>query len=207
VKNKSDFRPESYRPVTLDQEIKILGHLDTKNNWAKRKEICLKNVYDDLDTLIKDAKEKNTSLATFKPSEILDFTYEPTNRDWTEEQKFILIQNNLFESTNNQPRQIIKKLPYKFKYKFKDKNGKVSHLMIEDWEIGQLYWNCLKRNNGDENLALQDVKKKYLDEFTKKHDIYFFLGTTLANHLVSKNPFIIIGVFYPPKEQLLKLDL
>ncbi len=33
VKNKGDFRKESYRPVSYDTEIKILGHLDTKSNW------------------------------------------------------------------------------------------------------------------------------------------------------------------------------
>ena len=37
VKNKSDFRPESFRPISYDAEIKILNHLDTKSNWAERK--------------------------------------------------------------------------------------------------------------------------------------------------------------------------
>ena len=68
-------------------------------------------------------------------------------------------------------------------------------MMIEDWEIGMLYLNCLK--NGDEEAAIKKVKQKYYDDFIKK-DIYFFLGTTLRHHDTSKNPFIVIGVFYPP---------
>ena len=32
--------------------------------------------------------------------------------------------------------------------------------MIEDWEIGQLFWNCL-RQKGNEKEALKDVAKKY----------------------------------------------
>ena len=40
VKNKSDFRPESFRPYSFDSEIKILDHLDTKNNWFERKKNC-----------------------------------------------------------------------------------------------------------------------------------------------------------------------
>ena len=44
VKNKSDFRPESYRPYSIDSKIFIAGNINTKNNWAQRKEIVLKNV-------------------------------------------------------------------------------------------------------------------------------------------------------------------
>ena len=69
--------------------------------------------------------------------------------------------------------------------------------MIEDWEIGQLYWNCLKSSNGNEQQAIEKVKQKYYDEFVLKRDLYLFLGTTQAHHKKSKNPFIIIGTFYP----------
>ena len=70
-------------------------------------------------------------------------------------------------------------------------------MMIEDWEIGMLYFNCLRRAKGDEKVAIAKVKQKYLDEFDKK-DLHFFLGTTKQFHNVAPNPFIIIGVFYPP---------
>lgn len=62
-----------------------------------------------------------------------------------------------------------------------------------------LYLNCLSRANGNEAVAIEKVKRKYLLEEFSKRDIYFFLGTTLKNHNVSKNSFIIIGVFYPHK--------
>ena len=39
-------------------------------------------------------------------------------------------------------------------------------MMIEDWEIGALYWKCLKGAEGDEATALQKVKQKYEKEFT-----------------------------------------
>ena len=72
--------------------------------------------------------------------------------------------------------------------------------MIEDWEIGALYWNCLKKVNGDENAACNLVRDKYFTEFLRDKDIYFFLGTTFQHHKTSLDPFVIIGVFYPPKE-------
>jgi hypothetical protein len=70
-------------------------------------------------------------------------------------------------------------------------------MMIEDWEIGMLYLNCLWRSNNDEAIATAKVKEKYLDQFLKR-DLYFFLGTTKQFHNVAPNPFIIIGVYYPP---------
>ena len=78
--------------------------------------------------------------------------------------------------------------------------------MIEDWELGMLYWNCLEKANGDELKACQKVKEKYFDEMCHKKDIHFFLGTTKKFHNVGPNPFIIIGTFYPPIENQLSLE-
>ena len=70
--------------------------------------------------------------------------------------------------------------------------------MIEDWEIFQLYWNCLKTNNQNREIAIQKVKEQYFDNFTKNNEIYLFLGTTMQWHRRrANNPFVIIGVFYP----------
>lgn len=33
--------------------------------------------------------------------------------------------------------------------------------MIEDWEIGALFWNMLEKSNGDEEVACEKVKQKY----------------------------------------------
>lgn len=74
--------------------------------------------------------------------------------------------------------EVVQKLPYKFRYHFKDNQGTESRMMIEDWEIGQLFWNCLARHDGDEKKAVSDVKKKYLNDFAKTKDLYFYLGTT-----------------------------
>lgn len=78
--------------------------------------------------------------------------------------------------------------------------------MIEDWEIGALYWNCLRRTEGNEEKALKKVREQYEDNFIKNKDIHLFLGTTLEWHRRrANNPFVIIGVFYPKKELQAKL--
>lgn len=200
VKNTSDFRPESYRPRDVDAAdlISFGDKLDTKYNWAKRKEIVLQNVYTNLTKLIEEAKTdgKHTSLAVFKPTHIKDFIVEKSARDWNAKQKATLQQGNLFEDKSDF--EVVKKLPYKFSYVFEDCNGRESTLMNEDWEVGALYWNCLSRHNGDENAACADVRKKYWDDFAKTKDLHFFLGTTKLNQLRAPSPFVIIGTFHPP---------
>lgn len=202
VKNTKDFRPESYRPKSLDTEIKIVGHIGTENNWEERKKICLKKIYYNLTELIAEAKNKDigTSLAVFKPTQILDFFAAPDEREWDKKKLARLNQLNLFESNREGKFEVVKKLPYKFKFAFKDNQGTESRMMIEDWETGQLYWNCLARHKGYEQKAIEDVRKKYLDDFAKTKDLYFFLGTTAQFHYVAPNPFIIIGTFHPKLE-------
>jgi len=79
--------------------------------------------------------------------------------------------------------------------------------MIEDWELGALYWKCLENANGDETVTCQKVREKYFDDFVKRRDLHFFLGTTKKFHSVAPNPFIIIGAFYPPKIDTQQLNL
>lgn len=199
VKQTKDFRPESYRPrLGLDEEFKILNPVGTQNHWRDRKEIILQDVEESMSDLIVRAKgEEKKSLATVKPLEIIDFVYEEDEREWKKEWRDHLLQKNIF--TNNE-REIIKKLPYKFFYKFITKgDSKPRKLMIEDWEIGALYWNVLKDSQGDEQVALQKVRQKYFDEFVNQKDLFFFVGTTKQYHNIGPNPFVIIGVFYPPK--------
>lgn len=210
VKNDGDFRPESYRPVSHDTEIKIIGHLDTSHNWAERKILALGKIYYNLSELIAEAQDKNicTSLAVFKPTRILDFTIEEVEREWDKNKIAKLeaerLQLNLFKQPEN-PFEVVAKLPYKFSYVFEDNHGKKSKLMIEDWEIGQLYWNCLARHEGNEAQAVDDVKKKYFDDFAKTKDLYLYLVTSLIHHYVSHNPFMILGTFHPKIETQTKL--
>lgn len=114
------------------------------------------------------------------------------------------MQLGLFKQPED-PFKVVRKLPYKFSYVLKDINEKKSKMMIEDWEIGQLYWNCLARHEGNESKAVADVKKKYFDDFAKSKDLYLFLGTSQVHHYPLKNPFMIIGTFHPKKESQLSL--
>lgn len=212
-KRNDDFRPESYSPVDYGfKDLVVHNSLDTSNFWEKRKSFCLKNVYTDLNKLISESRAPiNKSLATFKPKKIVSFKAVPDDREWKAEWKAQLQQLQLdFESASNisKKRELIRKIPYKFYYDFIDENDKLSKMMIEDWEIGELFWKCLRSANGDESVAIDKVKEKYFDTFPNKNDVHFFLGTTKQWHTRrSPNPFVIIGVFYPLKNPDTQMSL
>lgn len=202
IPNRSDKRQESFRPTNLDA-IELQDVLGTTDSWRERKRFVIEKgkVYEDLDELIQLNKNGELSLATFRPARIHDLICEASDREWDpnklRELELKSKQSDMFDDSSDLLR-IVDKLPYKFSYRFDDQHGKTSTMMIEDWEIGMLYWNCLKRHEGDEAKAIADVRKKYIDDFAQNKELHFFLGTTLQYDGWASNPFIIIGTFTPP---------
>ena len=206
AKSKKDRRPESYEVTGIDQ-LKLIGEpIGTQNGWAERRKMISDNthVYNDLQEIIDKAHKNKLSIAVFKPSKVSELVTEEVEREWNKEKLMELEskagQYSMFQTREEVKSQfsIVKKLPYKFSYQVEDIRGKQSKMMIEDWEIGMLYWKCLELANGDEQKALEMVQKKYVDEFSNK-DRLLFLGTTKEFHFKNvPNPFVIIGVFYPP---------
>jgi hypothetical protein len=209
VRKTDDFRPESYSPkLGVDEPIKVVQQIGTDNDWAARRSYILKEVFTSMNELIALAKDpsQRKSLATLKPSRIVDFVIEEDEREWKKEWQDQLKQLNMFEMpTKSGNKNLVKKLPYKFSYRFFSEGDKEPRkMMIEDWEIGALFWNCLYQQDGDEHAALELVREKYFEQFIEK-DLYLFVGTTKQYHNVAPNPFVIIGVFYPPKTSQLSL--
>jgi len=214
VKNRSDFRPESYRPTDLDKEIRLLDEVDTKGDWCKRKMLVGDKIRYNLTELIAEAKDSKvgTSLAIVKPKEVIDFVWESCDREWDKQKMDKVIANkaqgSLFDEAETRlVFKVVKKLPYDFSYIFITEDGKTRKIMIEDWELGALYWNCLDKAKGNEEEACRKVKEKYLDYMYRQRDLHFFMGTTKQFHNVGYNPFIIIGTFYPPKTDTQQLSL
>ena len=206
VRKKDDFRRESYRPLRgFDENIKIVGQIDTgkRRDWSQRKQYALKEVFVSMTELISRSKQQNVwkSLATVKPKEIVKFEIVEDEREWNSKVKEGLRQLSLFDTRaekGSRELDVVRKLPYKYYYHFlTEGDDKPRRLMIEDWEIGALYWNCLAQTEGDEVEANKLVRKKYEEDFLAK-DLFLFVGTTMANHMRAPNPFVIIGVFYPP---------
>jgi hypothetical protein len=203
-RNPKDPRPESYRPRDID-DIKVLDKVGTERGWEERRQLILdrNTIHTNRERISAAAKNNELSLVIFKPTEILDFIVEPTAAEWSlsrqQAAEAALRQGSLFDDTDRADFKLMPKLPWKFSYRFKDDVGQVSTLMIEDWEIGQLYWNCLRSCSNNAKQAAAKVRQKYFDDFAKSKDLYFFLGTTFEAHVRKLNsPFVIVGTFYPP---------
>lgn len=202
---KQDFRPESYRPLSSELADMTVGEkvgTGRQRDWAARRDLCLRDVYTSRRKLVEDAyAERPVSLATFRPSAILGLAVEEVEREWSETWQAQLRELDLFTPAvqpGTEGKALVPKLPYRFSYRFRDEDGAESKLMIEDWEIGALYWNCLRDAEGDEVVAVAKVRQKY-ESLAAERDVHLFLGTTLQYHRRKVlNPFVIVGVFYPP---------
>jgi len=136
-----------------------------------------------------------TSLGIFKPKKINDLVIEPDDPEWKPQFKAALAQARLWENrtTSKEPPR---KVPYRFRYQFAcdDSRCNGNHkMLIEDWEVGALFWNLRDRGAGPDEAALK-VKQKFLDELCgSDRDTHFYVGT----HSVYPT-WMVIGV-YPPK--------
>ena len=202
-KRDKDNRPESYRVRDRDT-IVCNEKIDTRDNWGLRKDLVFKKekIFTNKAEIISLAHRNEKSLVIFKATCIDDFVIEKSNVV-TEKRKHealnALQQESLFDADSIYDYSLMPNIPYKFSYKFKDDKGVSSKLMIEDWELGQLYLNLIRKHSEEDAVA--KVKEKYFTEFVSsgKKDLYLFLGTTWQYHQIkARNPYVIIGVFFPP---------
>ena len=91
-------------------------------------------------------------------------------------------------------------VPFRFYYTFEDQLGTCSTLQILDWEIYQLCRKLMRKYGATKKAILPHLYEKYVTNLIARREVYFFLGTNKQWHIRrSKNPFMIVGVFYPPK--------
>lgn len=226
-KRTQDSRPESYHIYNIDTlkiDTNILGKKGKGIDWNLRLQWVLKNktIFTNMSELLALTAQNKISLAVLKPTRIERVVYCDLRKkdDGKSMEKFAdklsklkakyqakLLQLNIFEDNQDikDSFQFAEKIPYKFSYEFITEDGIKRTLMIEDWEIGALYRNCI-RKDGNEEIAVQKVIQKYED--MAKKDIYLFLGTSYEWHKRNApDPYLIIGVFAPPKNRQLDLDL
>lgn len=202
-KDKSDPRPESYK-INISS-VKLLESLDTKKNWQYRKDIVFQTkIYDDLQEIIKLAKDENLlSICLFKPKKFLKIYFEKKEiEEFTEQEKkkFTNSNRSLFDDKSCSVEfNAMPQIPYSIKMEFEDVNSKKSKMSILDWEISQLYLNL--KNHGYNDKEIKQKIKDKLQKLMFENDLYLILGTMKTRHSWTSNPYTIIGLFYPPKEE------
>ena len=202
-KDGSDNRPESHK-INIST-VKLLDTIPSEQQWAYRKDVVLRSkVYTNLTEIIKLAnKENSLSLCLFKPTQCHHVYFESKEKEiFTEEEKkaYINANLNLFEHRSNCEVEfrMMPALPYSIKLEFEDNQSKKSKMNILDWEINQLYWTLKNKKKSDVEIK-KGIKEKLL-WMIETRDIYLYLGTMKQMHGWTNNPFTIIGLFYPPKD-------
>lgn len=189
----NDNRKESRRPDL--NSIRLLGEpLDTKHAWRDRRAIIDKLPHYTRNELVGLYEEDKTSLGVVRPSQVLDLEIRPAPSEWKPEWQTLFSQLRLFGPTQKP----LRKIPFTFHYVFEcaDSSGKAHTAMCEDWELGVLFLKESDRLGSDE-AAAQSVRDKFLNELCRNDkDTRFFMGTHFPY-----NVWLVLGVFWPPKER------
>jgi hypothetical protein len=192
-----DSRKESYRPDC--DTIRLIGEpIHTKNNWAERSKYALAKASQSMEELAARQQQDKTSLGIFRPKNIQDLVVKTDEVDWKPGFKAALQQQRLWEN-RKASKEPPRKVPFKFQYKFscEDMRCKGHQMMLEDWELGSLYWKCID-NGATPTEACAKVRAKFLDQLcASKIDTHFYVGTVLAH----PKSWVVIGVYWPPKSQ------
>ena len=165
----SDPRPESYK--IQPDSIKVLNKLDSVKNLDSRKRFILPGVFKSLHEI----EQKGFTLGAFKPKEVKDLIITPSVKKRTIKQEARLLQPTLFTTGKS----ILNEKTLDFTYIFKcadNKCPKEHKLRMIDWEIYGTYFN-FKKQYSDENIARNELKKKWLNYLFEKRSTYFIAGT------------------------------
>lgn len=194
VKHKGrDARKESFRPDSTT--IKLLGEPITPAiYWAERARYVLAKKTPSMEFLRDQQKKDQTSLGVFKPHKIRDLIFQPDSPDWKPAFKAELAQARFWDDRKRTLR-LPRKVPFKFQYVFEcddPRCKKNHHMMIEDWEVGALFWRNVDAGKTPDEAAKM-VRKKFLDEMcAASRDTHLYVGTVLEH-----GTWVVIGVFWP----------
>ena len=189
-----DVRKESYRPDS--DTIQIIGEPIKSNpgNWGNRARYALAKKASSMEELRDQREADRTSLGVFKPRIVHDLEISADDPEWKDSFKEALRQVRLWDD-RTVSKEPPRKVPFKFRYRFEcdDPRCNGHRMMIEDWEVGALFWKLV--DNGHSHEAAADkVKDKFLGELCgPDKNTHFFVGTILAH----PKTWVVIGVFYP----------
>jgi len=161
-----DTRKESYRPDC--GSLRLLGRPIPPGRdgaWAARARWVLTRTARSLEELHDRQQADRTSLGVFRPRRVHDVIITPDDPEWRPSFKAALRQQRLWE-TRRKTREPPRKVPFKFQYRFEcaDHRCRGNHeVMIEDWEVGALYWRLVDKG-ATPTEAAQEVRAKFLHE-------------------------------------------
>ena len=198
VRNPSDRRPESWRPI--EDSIEVVEPLGLDHGWSRRKEIVAALDETTMCELVRDTARGSgvgiRSLGVIRPVGTPNLVITKRNpeqlRTWEAKASAIAVQSSLFGSRSD-PKPPLEAIPWSFKYRYRcadsECNGHTQSII--DWEVVALYRNV--RDHPDWEALM---RTKLVDEmWAQSRDTVLFVG----NQALYPQSFLVLGVFWPPK--------
>jgi hypothetical protein len=193
----ADHRPES-RHIDTDSIERSGNVIPTPGgDWGQRIRWIQPQIVPGFLALEGRRQTSGETLGFLRVARLLELEITPVHdADWTEADSFRLSQDGLFDSVHVKQRPPLRKLPYDFHYSYEclSPAGVETHRhKLTDWEIGALYWNCVKCY-GPQGWEAK-FRQRLETDFARK-DLLFLMGT------IHRFPdqWLIVGVVYPPKQ-------
>lgn len=202
MRNTQDFRLESHK---INQTtIQVVGHIDTKNEWAERSSWILKpqNIFSSVEALRAAEATDHTSLGLVKPKSVSKIyaRYKPGDerKEWEEARERALLQRDLFVDAQAKTKDLaFMPVQYRIRFMCDDPSCTTEHdCSLLDWGtyvLSRKYY-ATHGASGAERAVISHLEKM-LDPAS--HESYLYLGNSLAH---CRN-FMIVGVYYPPKKK------
>ena len=193
---RSDKRPNTFRP-DIESIEPIDDPLPTKNKWQARRDWVLPLLSPSMCELQRQQEQHNVSMGVFQPAEVYDILQEEAeDPEWSEADLAKLSQQDLFRPNE---KDLLEKLPFRWRYHYRcaDPDCKGHRQQIIDWEIGAFYRNLKRDGITDAEAVHEQVRQRFLREVCgPEREVYFFTGN------MARRPqnFLILGVFWPPKD-------
>lgn len=174
-----DGRPETRKPHI--PSLRVLSHV---SDWRARWDWVRPTILPSLRSM----RERNKTLAPIAVGTVLDFEARPSDADWTAAQKQKLRQAHLFDE-----RKPLEKLPYDFRFRWRDQDGDEHDSLVLSWELLETY----RQYRRSYNNPVIVMREKWLSDLCgPTRNVSFFVG----NLAKRRDIYCVTGVFSPPKE-------
>lgn len=196
--NRRESRRGNFDTIQLQELMKSGTGWRARMEWLKRVPRIQEFLPLDQGKRCTPAVPEEVSLALYILDSPVSLEIKKGAEDWTPKEKEALLQsdNPLFSRRALDLPPALKKIPYDFYYLFKAPvaEGRVKEvrLKITDWEIGVLYWRCVREHGDDWERFLRN---KYEAEANK-------LGPMILMGNMHRHPdqWLAISVFFPPRQ-------
>jgi hypothetical protein len=197
----NDLRPESRRVDIESIEITD-DPIGTARGWEARRNLVEPSLRASMCELMRKERKDRTSLAIFRPAEVLDLVIEAVEPDPDKGERaeaWAAQAQLLGASETQQQRKALEQIPFRFKYYYRcsDPKCKTHTQSIVDWEIAQQYRRLRDREDWKEL-----IRKKWFDEICgDTKDTALIVG----NQHQYRKSFLVLGVWWPPVRRQLSL--